>query len=451
MIPFILGFTNTSPAQVPEKLHSAEPCNHCVGYFLPGRHEQSPRTAYRIDSDLPEIFLTTGVLYSTREILPPFETLAGQPVPQTMRRQVNAGFDAIDDSFEVFLYHLSRDYARGETRRIVIVARNIGRAAAELRPCQAMFHGPNAAREDSVESRLAAAVLLEQWERPIEHVLIEPGKDAVVGWTKQIGAAQESDDATSAVFVTGMLRCGVSARRDKPRLEVSVVAIPGGPATADAMLAAARAASQQGAKSGETAMDLLTPPSGCQARRVVGVARNVLWRSNPLEIDVADMPSGGYDFNMALFAARAAGCESARQSVDLLLHPPYVRPDSVGNYMMEYHVRFVLRNSSDVARSVDLRLGKEDAKVGLACQLSSSDTPATLAELARRPVHVVWAGKGSPGAQPPLYARSLLADGPVSVAPGAVRRLDARLMVVGTSSLPYVLQLTPAGQTLAWR
>ena len=424
---------------------------------MPGKAEPSPHATYRIDSDLPELLTTTGTLYTTADTLPSFAEKSGRPVAEAMRHQVNHGFKSIDGAFEVFLYHLSQAHAPGETRRIVVVARNRGAASVVLKPRQSMFHGGNAGNAKSVESRLCEAVMLEQWDRPVAEATVAPGQTVAVGWTKALGATADGGESTPEHFVTGILRCDVApaAGGARPDLEVAVVALPGGPVDPAKLTAAAEAATASGARSGEDAsMDLSRRPEGCEVRRVVGTSTDVLWRGERVAVDADSLTSEGLPFRMALYGVQAVGCEAARQSVDMLLYPPYVHPDSVGNYMMEYHVSFALENHGPKPRRLALLLGKDDAPVGLAYQVAAppAGAPAvSYADLAKRPVSVTWAGKGRAGNAPDFEKAMTLNPGAkpgaaesIDVAPGTTRQIDLRLMVVGTSSLPYFLRLAPA-------
>jgi len=414
----------------------------CDGFLLPGQLVPSPRTAWRIDSDLPEIFRGSGVLYTTAPVLPPFNTAKNGALDEAMRTQRNLGFEAIDGSFEVFLYHLLEGISGGETCRIVVYAQNTGTEDVTISPRQAIFHGPNAARVGSVESKLGEAVLAERWEHPILSNTIPPGFGAVVGYTKRLGARRETDDETPARFVTGILRAEVQSSGDaKPSLVVSVVAIPGSD-DITGLSGAVAPHLEHGAESRES-MDLSIVPPQCHVRRVVGVARNVMWETKELEVDLATLPGQKVGFPMAMMAVQSVGgCESTRQTADLALHPPYVHPESIGNYMMEYHVTFKLTNSSKVRRVADLLIGKKDQKIGIACQIASGAEALDLAALVQQPVQSIWAGKGSEGAAEPDFTRTLLPSGPLAVKPGETIYLNARLMVLGTSSLPYQLYLT---------
>lgn len=433
--------TTTEPLTPLDKAQSDHICQRCNGYVLPGNHIPSPRTTYRIDSDLPEIYLSNGVLYTTRDVLPAFTTLQGELVPEQLRRQTNNGFQSIDDDFEVFLYHLIRYSGDRDLRRIVVHVRNNGDVPVTIAPRQVMEHGPLAGNPTSVESVLTERVLFEDWNIVMQPVTVTPGESAIVGWTKQLGATQNNADQTKATFVTGILRADVKGTGDvKPKLEVSVISIPGQDKK-DNMLALAEKYYTVGAKSGEDNMDLMIAPPECHVRRVGGVSPNVMWAGNG-RFDVATLPQDDIYFQMASFAVQTVGCEEIRQSADMLLHPGYVRRDTVGNYMMEYQVNLTLTNSADGPHDVDIRFGKKDAPVGLAWQMAIGEEPVPLEMLETLPVEIDWAGKGRLD-NGPFYTNSMLSQGPVTIPAKGEKTISMRLMVIGTSALPYQLHIVP--------
>ncbi|MFN9973599.1 MAG: hypothetical protein ACK58T_27285, partial [Phycisphaerae bacterium] len=157
------------------KLESTRSCDRCAGFLLPGRIEARPETVYRVDSDLPEMFMSTGVLYTTRAELPEFLTKDGKAVPREMRVQRNAGCAGLDQSCEVFVYHMSFPALDEATtgrreRRGVVYAKNVGSAAAVLKPRQIMEAHGTMAKVDGPESRLAYRVMEDRWERMVDGV-----------------------------------------------------------------------------------------------------------------------------------------------------------------------------------------------------------------------------------------------------------------------------------------
>lgn len=170
-----------------------------------------------------------------------------------------------------------------------------------------------------------------------------------------------------------------------------------------------------------------------------------MWRGDLFQLDVNTLKPEGAPFLMALPKVQSGGCEMARQTADLLLHPPYVHSDSVGNFMMEYKLTFRLANTGNVPRKFDVHFGKNDARIGLAWQAALGDKEIPLTDLEKLPVFIGWAGKGTPGLAPPFYSESMLSalGGPCSIEPGSSRVLNLRLMILGTSSLPYHLIIRP--------
>ena len=422
-------------------------CAKCTGYLLPGQLVQNPHSRYRVDSDLPEIFLTNGVLYTTRPVLPAFEMLDGEEVPLSMRTQREIGFQGLNDSVEVFLYHLSRGTEEGETRRVVVLVENTGEVDALVSPRQIFIAGPMSAHVGGAESILGERLFLKDFDTPIEPLEVPAGEAAIIGYTVQLNADADGPDTSTAQFVNGTLRAEVepldSGSGERPTLQLTVLAIPGGLQGAE-MLPAALELRDTGARSGESYIDLATPPTDCHVRRVVGTAYNMMWKSDPVSIDVSALPAAGADFPIALPANQTVGCEEARQTVDLLLHPLYVHPDSIGNYQMEYLVHFTLTNSGTSAAPVDLRFGKEDARIGLVWQVEAGEELLDYDEIFTRPVELNWAGRGAltEGLEPPRYELSFLPDGPVEVPPGGEKHVTLRFLILGTSSLPFDLIVT---------
>lgn len=416
-------------------------CAKCTGYLLPGRPVASPHTRYRVDSDLPEILLSNGVLYTTKPILPPFETNLGVPVPEASRAQRNIGFEYLDDSLEVFFYHFSRSAEEGETRRIVMLAENMGEGSVTVAPRQISVarNGLGMARTGSVESVLGMRLFTDDFDTPVAPLSIAPGEGAIIGYTQRLNADEDGPDSSTTGFVNGTLRADIEAEDGRrPMLHLSVISIPG-ELTGEEMLQAAMDLREVGAQSGETYLDLLTPPQFCQVRRVVGTAYNYMWESDVLTLDVAALPGDSVEFPMALPAGQAIGCEAARQTVDLLLHPPYVHPDSIGNYQFEYLVRFVLTNSASEDRSVDIRFGKKDQKIGLAWQIETGAMLLDYDAVSALPATHDWAGLGSPGMTEPRWDMSFLEDGSFEVPAGGEVAVTLRFLILGTSSLPFDL------------
>ncbi|MFN7440347.1 MAG: hypothetical protein ACK5TV_09175 [Phycisphaerales bacterium] len=454
------------PAPTPlVALSGDDKCSRCAGVLLPGRLEFFVANAsasggvgdvpLRVDSDLPEIFLSTGVLYSTSATLPEFRAKDGTPVNEAQRRQRSNGFATIDGGFEVFLYHMSNPTPEVQgaatteprRRRVVVMVRNMGASAVTIRPRQIIESRGKMAAADGPESRLTARMLRDDWRSVIESLTIEPGAARVIAWSPRLSTPDEAGpsgtetdaeaDSSPSDFFTGMVRAAVEpvgGESARAELEVSVIAIDAATARDD-FDSAALAASSRGAWSGEGGMAGLMPPPRCHVRRVVGVSRSFLWRGDEVVLNAADLRGSaglpaeqnagdapahrdpdfhrgerdpitvasearkravgavsGVAFLMAAPAVQTVSCPQARQTADMLLHPGYVHADTVGNYQVEYLLTFTLINPSAIERSVDIRFGKQDADVGLAWQVHSGESPLTREDLRTRDVNVQWAG-----------------------------------------------------------
>lgn len=412
-------------------------CVKCEGFVLPGERVPREDWVYAIHSDLPEIFHTEGVLYSTRPVLPPFDTYKDGPLGVEMRTQVNRGFDAIDAPFEVFLYHLSEPGGGTAPRRLVVFAENLDREGAPVEvDAKWVFEGTGQmGSADGPETRLAVAVTTDAMPGRATRS-IAPGSGAIVAWSPIFSASADGEDQMRSAFINGIVRARV-ARADgqRPRLQVTVLAISG---TAPQGEWDARVLEllETGAKSGETAMDLRIAPPQCHLRRVVGVYRNFLWRGGG-RFDVTALPGGEARFQMALPAAQAMECPAGVQTGPMLLHPPYVHPETIGNYTIQHEVDLVLHNPGDTPRVVDVRFGKQDASVGLEWRVA---TAAPGAGLEFGPLGTGWAGAWTKDDDPD-NARSFLLDGPLTLAPGEERVVALRFGIIGTSSLPFQIHL----------
>lgn len=503
------------------KLSGSDECSRCAGYLLPGTLRKHPSMLYRVDSDLPEIFVSTGTLYTTATVLPAFLTKSGEAVRDWQRTQrpsreaslLSRQFTAIDGDFEIFLYHMSNPaiVGKGETsaeprrRRVVVLAKNIGRGQVELRSKQIMEAGGTMAKADGPESRLAARVLADSSWTAMGTVVIGPGESRVIGRSPKLSGTAEQvaqgkpEDETTSDFFTGIVRgayAGESSRFQesnvKKPLELSVVAIDAS-TPENQIERAAIEASARGARSGEGAMELNIEPPKCHLRRVVGVSPAVVWEGDRVVIDAATLSQfgaaaatekpadvkphaepdalrgegeaitkrsedrkrwpgdiRGVAFLMAAPKMQTLECPQARQTAPMLHYPGYVRDETIGNYHVEYLLTFTITNSGAAPKRVDLRFGKQDADVGLAWQVMLADgvaPQASAGELSQRPVNLQWAGgwrKGDlidntrsffhavKGIEPEPAVAS-----PIEIAPGTCKTVMVRMMVVGTSSLPF--------------
>lgn len=341
------SFGQTPPMPI-QPAPQPSPCTRCAGWILPGKLEPIPEHPYRIDSDLPEMFTSLGVLYSTRATLPPFRAKSGEPVPESQRKQRNLGFRTIDAGFEMFLYHLSYAGDGPRDRRLTVYVTNRGSATVTVRPSQIIEARGTMATFDGPESRLAVRTLQGQWDHPVPEVRIPPAAGRVIAWTPRISDTQAPSgdaDRFTEDFVTGIVRAQVSSPAAAD-LEVAVIAVAGD-TPVEALTDASKALLDVGANSAET-MDLSIPPPECHVRRVSGVSRNFLWRSADTLIDLSSLPNTplmlkdgkgashagppGIGLLMTAPRVQTADCPDARQTGDMLLHPGYVHPETIGNY-----------------------------------------------------------------------------------------------------------------------
>ena len=169
----------------------------------------------------------------------------------------------------------------------------------------------------------------------------------------------------------------------------------------------------------------------------------------PTRVDAKS--GGGVRFLMAAPRVQTASCPQASQTSPMLLHPGYVHDDTVGNYQVEYLVPLTMENPSESPVGVDVRFGKNDADVGLAWQVNVGDAPARREAMLSLPLRVQWAGAWRTDDLPD-NTRSFLAPaapgdsatpGCLVLAPGERRVVTLRFMVVGTSSLPFTLNVVP--------
>jgi hypothetical protein len=398
----------------------------------------SHETKWTIHSDLPEFFNSEGVLYTTAPVLSPFNLKDGTPLSEEMRTQVNNGFTTIDDSFEVFFFHTTSPPAGHPGRRIVVYVKNNGDAPATLFPRQAITTEGLIGTVHDMENNLARQVMSNGWDTLMESVTIQPGRGTVVAAGIQFAAPAQSPDSSTSRNCFGVMQALVEPA-GTANLEVSVIAIPAAPAGSSRMLAEKYLTI--GADSGEGVIDLSTPPSECQVRRSTGVFKSATWKSDPLVIDAAALADAPLSFPMAVPQVQSSGCPEAQQTAPLVLHSAASRPDTVGNYMMEYLLAFEFTNSGTAPRAIDVRFGKDDADVGLAWQLATGATGPTAEALRALPVEAGWAGPKQT-ADLPDDTRSMLTQGKLTIPPGESIHLGARFMIVGNASLPFTLHVT---------
>jgi len=441
----LVGCASTSPqvdnacAVTPSPLVSLPAggdCDKCRDLLLPGRAVPHSRTAYTIWSNLPEVFCSPGVFYSTVGTLPPDSN--GNP-SASMRKQVrDQSFAAVNDAFDIFLFHTIHGCADAGPRRIVVYVRNVGTALAILYPRQILISDGVVGQAHEMESTVGRRVLEDDWDRPIFATAIEPGDGAVVAYSKQFGMQEDGPDSSRNVNCFGRVRVRMD-ERTASRLDVYVIALEAAPVEENA--SRAEALLDQTALSGEKHIDFNTRPSGCQVRRATGVFRSFVWRNDPFLIDADALSPEGLVFPMALWDLVTEGCPDARQTVDLLLHPEYTRSDTIGNYMVDYRIQIQLVNRNSVEfRRVDLRFGKSDADIGIAWRVANVEALLSDSDIDVQPVRTGWAGPKQDG-----MTRSFLEfdGGPITLRPCETRSVGLHFLVLGNSSLPFDLRVVP--------
>lgn len=435
----LLGFAAPAPApaqmEMPEpttlvELSSAADCNRCTGTLLKGAYVPNPAAKWGMISDLPESFKNYGVLYSTREQLPP-----NGGAEELLRQRRAGGFEVIDGTFDVFIFHLMIK-APQQAARIVVHAKNLGDEPLVINPGQVIRTEGIIAAVHEFESGIATRVLNNDWDRPVGKVTIPPGEGRVIAYGKRFGNIETGEDASRNVNCFGYVRGAVESPAD-PRIEVSVVAIP--PTKIAEIEAVTAQHLDQGADStDEVPMD--SEPQGCQLRRAVGVYGNGIWRNEPMVIDVARLGGETVRFPMALPDIQTSGCADARQTTDLVLRPGFTREDTIGNYMMEYDVRITLVNTGEMAHEADISYRKDDADIGLAFMLNTNADPESPTEKVYEGLQAVaqWAGPKQSAREKSFLPELLRLE------PGTQRTIGVRFMIVGNSSLPFFLSVTGA-------
>lgn len=419
-------------------------CSRCEGTALPGRVVAQPAAKWGIISDLPESFKGYGVLYSTADMLPP------NGAPDEMRRQIRAengpaaGFRGIDGGFDVFLFHLNK--TAGATQRIVVYARNLGTSPATVKPRQVIKSEGLIGTVHDFESELGARVLKDDWDRPLQSVVIPSGQGRVVGYGRVFGAgAKEGPDSRANVNCFGYVRAELAppAAGTAANLLVEVIAIPATPIAG--IDAEAAKWTGKGVESTDE-VSMTGPPQGCALGRAVGTYPNFAWMSDIVTVDATTLTDGGTTFPIGLPAVQTPDCPEARQTQDFALRPGYTRFDTVGNYMVPYETRFILTNPGATDLQVDLTMGKQGADIGLAYAVASAPfvpgnaTPEdSFKKLSIDPkdIKTQWAGPKQASKEKTMLPR------PVTVAPGKAVAVRARFMILGNSSLPFTLAVKP--------
>lgn len=428
---------------------STASCNLCRVLVLPGAKEPHPVTSYYLHSDLPEIFKTPGVVYSTQPVLPPFNLNDGTPQSLAQRTQVNNGFTSINGSFDVFVFHISSPGDGSSPRRLVVYARNDGTGSVSIDPQQVMQTDGTIGNVHQMESTLGARVLNDSWDDPLGSMTLAPGQGRVVAYSKRFSILSNGSDASQNVNCFGRVRAIVSnvdPIGNPTNLTLFVVGIPASSnlATLDAQTVPYLTV---GADSGEAEVNMATPIAGCALNRACGVLQNFVWRSDLVTIDIDEIPTAGHQFQMALPTVQSGGCPTQRQTQDMILRPNYAPPDTVGNYMIEYRMayRFINRSASN-NRAVDLRFGRNDADVGLAWQVATNGGGLPSDALTDvNPARTGWVGPNQTSDLPDNTRSFLESDGGViTLPPCGERYVSVRFLILGNSSLPFQVGVYPA-------
>lgn len=430
-------------------------CTKCEGELLPGGPVPVGLARFSIHSDLPEIFHTPGVLYTTRPILPPFDTFRDGPLEERMRTQRSApDFEHITGDFEVFLYHMTEPGYGKAPRRIGVLVENVGQDPVTIQAGEIMESTGKMAGEDGPEMRLTRRYHHRDFRPRYRPVTIQPGAVELIALTPRFGDGLVSiandpvpeEDRSVSKFVTGQVLAQVDPSTPKPKLHVHVVGmdapVAGSPdgSERDEWTKRGRALLDRGAKSGETYMDLRIEPPPCHVRRVAGVYETFRWEGSAT-VTYRDIATTDVRFLMALPAAQATTCPEAVQTQQLLRWPPYVRPETIGNYMVMYLVHLTLDNSQEIEdRDFDLRFGKQDASIGLSWQVASGTLSAEDEAWKSVPLQSGWAGAWTKGDL--LDNTEPFSHAPVRVEAGQTKKLSFLFTVAGTSSLPFQVHVS---------
>jgi hypothetical protein len=339
----------------------------------------------------------------------------------------------------VFVFHITSPGDGSTPRRGAVYAKNNGASNVTITPKQILITDGTIGNVHQMESTLGERTLEETWDTPIAPVVIAPGQGNVIAYSKRFGDSTNTSDRSANVNCFGRVRAAVAAVSGTPDVELYVVGIAG--AASSQNKTQTEAVLGQAAGEGETVLDLTTAPASCDLRRATGVFQNFVWRSDLVTMD-ADGLGAGTSFQMALPEIQSTFCSTAQQTEPLMLHPGYVRPDTVGNYMTEYRLRFRLVNSSPTAnRAFDITFGKTGADIGLAWQIASGTTLPSDATVDALQARTGWAGPNQSG-----LTRSFLESdgGPVTLAPCTAREIAIRFVILGNSSLPFQISVVPA-------
>ncbi|MEQ8820981.1 MAG: hypothetical protein RLY93_12125, partial [Sumerlaeia bacterium] len=364
-------------------LADASGCDSCGGFLLPGSLHDDPNTTYYINSDLPEQFQGTGILYSTEDQLPPNGTSSS-----SLRTQTKNGFTYIDDNFDIFLFHIEGQ-GGSQGKRMVVYAKNVGSNTVTVDPKQVMVTDGIILAVHEMENDLAEKVMNDDWDTPVSSMNIAPGQGNVIAYSKRFDMSSSGTDKSQNINCFGRVRADVSG--SNPKLEVYVMAIDD--AAISENQSRAEALLNSGATNDESVIDLNTAPGSCETRRALGVFPSKQWRNDAITVDVNELGMDGVNFRMALSEVQSAGCSAGRQTADALLYPGFAPADNVGNYMMDYYLKLKFTNlNSANPRTFDLNFGKDTADIGLAWRVVTTNSQPSDSTIDNATLRIDWAG-----------------------------------------------------------
>ncbi len=404
-------------------------CDRCTDSLIMTRFSLDHDIRYGIISDLPESFIGFGNLYSTRDVLDDCG-MTSAPIPAALRKQIKVDpFMAIDDSFDVFFFHLQiKD--KEQAQRIVVYVKNNGKEPVTIEPKQVIKQEGTIGTTHDFESTIAKRVFADDWDQPIKSVKLEPGTGAVIAYGKRFGNIDTGDDASRNVNCFGYVRALVkkeSKGAPAPNLQVDVVAIPATP-VADVSAETPKWVDKPAMTTDE--VDMTTAPQNCALGRAVGVYPYGTIHALPMVFDAAQLTEEGHKFPIALPRVQTEGCRTAAQTLPLLLRPGYTREDTIGNYMIPYDVRLGFMNTGDTPKKVEVYFAKKDADVGLVYQTTMNKT--TVERYKGLPVKWKWAGPKQSSTEAAFTA-------PIEIGPKEEKIFSVRFMIIGNSSLPFTL------------
>jgi hypothetical protein len=366
-----------------------------------------------------------------------------------------SGFSTIDGDFEVFLYHMTSPSGGKMPRRVAVLVENIGADPVSLVAEDIMETTGVMGKPGGPEIRLSNRYQRNQWTSRYGTITVTPGTMELISLSPRFGDGKDgrwigtkrdrvpADDRSTSLFLNGQVMTRIISP-DKPSIHVHVVGMDAeeaAPAGTDRDFWSKRAQSllDRGAKSGETGMDLRIEPPTCHVRRVAGVYRTFRWEG-AATVTAQDLGTTDVRFQMALPAAQAGPCPEGVQTQPMLLSPPYVRPETIGNYMVQYLVHLTVDNTAGTKTlPYDLRFGKQDASIGLSWQVLPGKRAADDPEWKTTPLQDGWAGAWSFG---DLADNTLpFIKKPGAVAPGDKESVTLYFTVAGTSSLPFQIHV----------